>query len=107
MYGVDKVDKVWFTCCALHNWLLDVDGLTDKWNGGSPVSNWEGLLGQMDYDRLWESIPNVISQLSINLDPRNYDLSGINRRSSAIKAADGRLYTYFVAFLRYPLGNRR
>ncbi len=61
IYGLDNVDKVWFTCCALHNWLLEVDGLTDKWNGGIPVSDWEGPLGQMDYDGLWESIPNAIS----------------------------------------------
>ena len=25
-YGVDSVDQVWFTCCVLHNWLLEVDG---------------------------------------------------------------------------------
>ena len=23
--GVDAVDKVWLTCCALHNWLLEID----------------------------------------------------------------------------------
>ena len=32
--GVDSVDYVWFTCCALHNWLLDIDGLSKKWVGG-------------------------------------------------------------------------
>jgi hypothetical protein len=61
----------------IQNWLLEVDGLTDKWNGGIPVSNWEGPLGKMDYDGLQESIPNAISRLSINLDPNNYDLSGM------------------------------
>jgi hypothetical protein len=25
--GVDVFDKIWFTCCALHNWLLEIDGL--------------------------------------------------------------------------------
>ncbi len=29
IYGVDNDDKIWSTCCALHNWLLNVDGLTD------------------------------------------------------------------------------
>ena len=29
----------------------------------------------MDFNRLRESIPNAIAQLSTNLDPRNYDLS--------------------------------
>ena len=28
--GVDSVDSVWLTCCALHNWLLELDGLTDE-----------------------------------------------------------------------------
>ena len=31
IYGVDSADYVWFTCCALHNWLLDIDGLSEKW----------------------------------------------------------------------------
>jgi hypothetical protein len=31
--GVEKVDKVWFTCCALHNWLLEIDGLNGQWRG--------------------------------------------------------------------------
>jgi hypothetical protein len=50
VYGVDKVDQVWFTCCVLHNWLLDADELTDKWNNGILMSGWEGLLGDMDVD---------------------------------------------------------
>ena len=42
--GVDSVDHyVWLTCCALHNWLLDIDGLSEKWVGGvrQCVSDWE------------------------------------------------------------------
>ncbi len=34
IHGVDLVDNIWFTCCALHNWLLDVDGLGEEWAGG-------------------------------------------------------------------------
>jgi hypothetical protein len=34
VFGVDSIDYVWFTCCALHNWLLDIDGLSEKWAGG-------------------------------------------------------------------------
>ena len=34
LHGVDAVDSVWFTCCALHNWLLELDGQNDKWVGG-------------------------------------------------------------------------
>jgi hypothetical protein len=34
LHGVDAVDSVWFTCCALHNWLLEIDELTYEWVGG-------------------------------------------------------------------------
>ena len=34
-------------------------------------------LGNLDFDGVREDIPNAISRLSTNLDPRNYDLSGI------------------------------
>lgn len=31
IYEVDKVlDQIWLTCCTLHTWLLDIDGLSDK-----------------------------------------------------------------------------
>ncbi len=54
---------------------MDINGLSNKWNDGVLVSDWEGELGQMDFNGLRESIPNVIAQLSTNLDPQNYDLS--------------------------------
>ncbi len=34
--SVVNVDKVWFTCCALQNWLLEIDGYTCyAWAGGT------------------------------------------------------------------------
>jgi hypothetical protein len=50
--SVDKVHKVWFTSCALHNWLLEVDGLNGEWKGGIPLSYWEGEMGGLDFDGL-------------------------------------------------------
>jgi len=52
IYGVDSVDHVWFTCCALHKWLLEVDGLTQKWVGGirKLTSDWDGDMGCLDFD---------------------------------------------------------
>jgi hypothetical protein len=44
VYGVEATDKIWMTCCAFHNWLLDIDGLDEKWEGGIP-SDWESELG--------------------------------------------------------------
>lgn len=56
------VDDIWLTCCALHNWLLDIDGLSSEWTAGTPVrSDWEGGLGLNDYDGLGEHIPNAVA----------------------------------------------
>jgi hypothetical protein len=75
--GVESIDKVWFTCCALHNWLLEIDGLNGQWRGGVPLSNWEGDMCGLDFDGLLSSIPNAVAKLSTNLDPHNYDQSGM------------------------------
>ena len=79
LWGVMKVDDVWKTCCALHNWLLDIDGISSVWENGVRIihSDWEGPLGNLDLDGVREDIPNAISHLSTNFDPRNYDLSGM------------------------------
>ena len=60
IYAVDSVDHVWFTCCALHNWLLEVDGLTQKWVGGvrKLTSNWDGDMGCLDYDSVRVDVSN-------------------------------------------------
>ena len=34
LHGVEAVNKIWKTCCALHNMLLDVDGLEEGWEEG-------------------------------------------------------------------------
>ena len=30
IFGVDSVDCVWLTCCALHNWLLELMDLVSN-----------------------------------------------------------------------------
>ena len=34
LQGVKKADRIWKTCCALHNLLLIRDGLDKEWDGG-------------------------------------------------------------------------
>ena len=34
--GIKNCDIIWLTCCALHNMLLEVDGLCDRWEEGVP-----------------------------------------------------------------------
>ncbi len=45
--GFETMDNIWFTCCALHNMLLEVDGLDRRWNNGIP-SDYEEEFGQHD-----------------------------------------------------------
>jgi hypothetical protein len=58
IHGHEATDMVWKTCCALHNWLLDIDGLDERWMQGVP-SPWEGELGEFDAEDL-ELIPEHI-----------------------------------------------
>jgi hypothetical protein len=46
LHGVDSADKVWLTCCALHNMLIDIDGLDKGWKEGAR-SDWDGELGNL------------------------------------------------------------
>jgi len=85
LWGVLSVDEVWLTCCALHNWLLDVDGFGGVWNGGVNISDWAGPNGDHDYDGLNQQIPNALSRLCRNLDPRNYDSSGMGRGTDVLR----------------------
>jgi hypothetical protein len=74
LHGLDAADQIWKTCCALHNHLLEIDGLDSKWESGVP-SDWEGSLGQHE-DR---DIQNIISLHRLNNpeEARNYDTSGV------------------------------
>jgi len=84
VHGVDKVDLIWLTCCALHNWLLDIDGLSNEWTGEQVATNcesdWLGELGDHDFEGVSierTNIPNAILRLSNNLTVRNFDASGM------------------------------
>ena len=69
LHGTDKADKTWKTCCALHNWLLEVDGLNDRWG-----SEWQGGMGDVEADELPQSVRTLLSQYNITA---NYDGSGM------------------------------
>ena len=44
LHGIAIADDIWFTCCAFHNMLLNVDGLDKRWKKGVK-SDFEGELG--------------------------------------------------------------
>ena len=75
---MSQPDKVWMTCCALHNWLLEVDGLDAQWE-----NDWEGELGMHSADddalllasRQPSQQPFAMQRLN-SVQIRNYDTSG-------------------------------
>jgi hypothetical protein len=80
LQGVDAVDNIWLTCYALHNWLLEIDGLNAEWSEVSmPGSDWEGDLGDCDFEGINVSVPWLIARLSQRLEPRTLDLSGMGQ----------------------------
>jgi hypothetical protein len=46
IHSVDSVNNIWLTCCALHNWLLEIDGMNEIWIGGvhTVASDWDGKM---------------------------------------------------------------
>lgn len=74
VHGTDAVDNIWCTCCALHNMLLDVDGLPKDWVPGTPTA-WEGELGQFNANDV--DIPQAVVNALGDGAIATFDLSGI------------------------------
>ena len=68
LHGVNAADNIWMTCCALHNWLLEVDGLNGEWNGE---------IGLHDFDETTTNIPFALRRLNSTSSLREYDSSGM------------------------------
>lgn len=61
--GSIAADRIWLTCCALHNMLLEIDGLNEQWEDGAP-SDWEGDMGNNDVDDCQKHAPFAIRRLN-------------------------------------------
>jgi hypothetical protein len=69
LQGLEVANNVWKICWALHNWLLDIDGLDGEW---------DGALGQVGLNEIPPHImPLAMQHLELGFDPRNYDMSGL------------------------------
>ena len=66
--------------------VAEVDGLTEEWVGGvrKVGSEWEGDLGCLDFEGIPVEVPNALARLSANLDPRNFDSSGVGPGSDVM-----------------------
>ena len=79
LHSTESVDRVWLTCCALHNWLLEVDGLDQPWDGvNATTSEWEGDLGQLDDT----DVPLALRRIMSPAEIRGYDSSTVGGRST-------------------------
>ncbi|KAI2490063.1 Plant transposon protein [Fragilaria crotonensis] len=87
MNGVENADKIFLTCCALHNWLLETDGFTTTWNNGVSTvnSDWDGPLGEHSPEDDY-IIPQAIRNLHNPVAMRTYDLSGMGPGSDIEEA---------------------
>ncbi|MFN9978837.1 MAG: hypothetical protein ACK53Y_02925, partial [bacterium] len=61
-------NKIWKTCCTLHNWLLEVDGIDGEWTGA---------ICQHDQTDIMQHAPLALQQLQLGFDPRSDDVSGM------------------------------
>ena len=82
-HNTEIADNIWMTCCALHNLLLDADGLSHQWKDGiaSSYENEDGLFHADD-------VPPAIQRL-VDLDGdegrrrfRTYDDSRFGMRNT-------------------------
>ena len=67
LHGVEVCDRLWLTCCALHNFLLEEDGLDDAWDSSNYLS--EG-----GHDN--EDVQRYLGRCSMT-DSRQFDSSGM------------------------------
>lgn len=74
LHSLEVVDDIWRTCCALHNFLLEEDGLNSTWESGLNASDYLGELGQHDGVDAGRHVPLVFARAN---DPRTYDISGM------------------------------
>jgi len=73
LWGVGACDKIWCTCCALHNWLLDINGYSYPWDDD---------LGIFDDNEVENNVsPAVLQWLYTPAARCAYDMSGMGRGS--------------------------
>ncbi len=70
--GQQAGDRIFLICCALHNWLLEVDGLDKGWEE-VVASMWEGNLGLHDASDVQDHLPVPLQRMLSPTGLRRYD----------------------------------
>lgn len=94
LHSMEAVDNVWHTCCALHNMLLEHDGLDQKWESGFS-SELQGELGYFDVDDAMVEKhvpPDAILRLRNPVARTAYDSSGMGRGNTYDAEEEGEEY---------------
>ena len=81
VHGEYAADSVWITCCSLHNFLLEVDGIDSEWN-----SDYLGEMGNLDMEEEQCQQENfALMRLRKSTNYRNFDISGMGRGNDVIR----------------------
>jgi len=81
MHGLLTCDRIWLTCVALHNMLLEVDGLAEKWD--------DGVQSDFQRDEQDDSdLPFSIRRLESPTGTKVYDFSGMGQGNDCISCSD-------------------
>ena len=80
-YELMDADNIWKTCCALHNMLLEVDGLAAGWENGVQ-SEWETEMENS------QDLPFALRRLIKPGTARNLDISGFGIGNDIANSTD-------------------
>lgn len=86
--GAVACDRIWFMCCALHNMLLEVDGIHLQWEEGAR-GDWEGDYGENNVDECRRFAPFAIRRLN---NPQLQEFGSREHENSAarnVRMVDG------------------
>ena len=97
-HDLEDADRVWKTCCALHNMLLEADGYDELWEGEIPSNPAIGETDTFAIQRLFESgdsCPHILTQVNADGNPNHnwvsdVTSSGIIRTVNFMKMNDMR-----------------
>ncbi len=71
LHGVEVAGNIWKTCCALHNMLLEINGLDVEWSGGI------GIHDEGDVENYLHPFALDCLQRNFTSDVQNYDASNM------------------------------